>query len=569
MARVLQWCCVLFFVTITIFSYSDCRKIGGGSSSRRSWSRPSSGSVHKPKPAPTYNKDIQGLTYSHGEFSSARRPSNPPKPSSSGSGGSRPHSDPHKPSAPPSESHPNQPSAPKLPGNDNAGGVNKQVGWNTAAQPNAPGAPNTGNIGWNANQPNQPGSNPSNIGWNVNQPHSNAAPPPYPGYPGQVGHNAGPPPPYSQYPQNTHHSNMGPPPPYPGNTGNYHPNQPPPAYPGGYQSGFPGGVPNQYGHGGYGAFPGGYGGTPGGFGGFGGAPGGFGGAPGGFGGYGGYGGYSGGYGQPQRSSIFSASNVMSGAALGLSLYSLTRDHNHYHYYTPNSRPVSGNTGNTADTINVSGNVAEQGSFQTQIGNMTCISVYNAKAVNKWASNTLNDFHKSFPKTPFPVNPNGTHEGFNFTVVPGEIIHNETLGVTCCGTENGVVNLAVLTSGKNSDVNCIYQEFNMPFRKLKFIPINGTSINGTTVNGTTTGTNVTTVAPNSNSTTVANTTVTANSTEIPMVLPVSTSDNSTSPDAQMSTALPTANSTTVVPTNATTESTAAETTMQNMETTTKG
>ncbi|GLV34132.1 hypothetical protein CBL_00061 [Carabus blaptoides fortunei] len=229
------------------------------------------------------------------------------------------------------------------------------------------------------------------------------------------------------------------------------------------------GYPIHQGHGGYAAFPGGFGPGPGGFGRF----------------------------SSYESKYRNAdSNTFDSSILWLSLYTLTRDVNHYHFYYPNSIPAK--------------NIPDRGSFSTQVGNMTCISTYNAKPVNKWATDTLNDLNKVFPKTNSSVYGNGTQIGVYFTVVPGEIVHNETLGVTCCGTAKGFVNLAVITSGRDPDVNCMFKQFNMPFRKLKFIPVNSTSTNGTDVNNTTRTTNATVMNVNSNNTTARNFTVPSDS-----------------------------------------------------------
>lgn len=523
--------CVVLIVILCNLDLLETRKLSGGGR-RTTGSRPSS-SVSKPRPSTTYshsNAENTRLSYGQHEATAARRPASPPKPSNAGN--NKPH-DPHKPSAPPAEHNNHQASAPSQ-----SETANKNIGWNTQNSPNTannnPNNPNPGNIGWNVPNSNvNPNTRPGNIGGQTNnqQQHVNQAnaPPPYPGGPGH-NQNLGPPPPYPGYPShgqnmgqpppysvhnphqnnlgappaypgyNTHQNNYGAPPGYPGYGGNHY-NQPGgyPGYGGGYGGygghGGYGGNPSNYG---YGASPGGFGGGMGGIGGMGGLGGlgGFGGGGGGYGGYGGYGGGGGGgglFGGPKRSGI-SGTTLVGGALLGLTLYSLTRDRNHYHYYSPYSQPQGGQT--TFNQNNPGGNVGtntmdvqhtidgEQGSYTSYVGNMTCISIYNANEVSRWANSTLQDFYKSYPRQTFPVTVNGTNEGMNFTIVPGEIIHNETLAVTCCGIGHGQVDLASITSGKARDANCVYKTFLMPFRKLIFIPVNSTAVNVTATNATT-------------------------------------------------------------------------------------
>lgn len=515
--------CVVLLVILCNLGLLETRKLSGGGR-RTTGSRPSS-SVSKPRPSTTHtNSDLTRLSYGQHE-TAARRPASPPK--STNTGNHKPY-DPHKPSAPPADHNPHQASAPRQPEHETA---NKNIGWNTQNSPNTannnPNNPNPNNIGWNVPNSNvnpntRPGGQTNIQQQHVNQPN---APPPYPGAPGH-NQNLGPPPPYPGYPShgqnmgqpppysvhnphqnnfgappaypgyNTHQNNYGAPPGYPGYGGyNNHPNQPGyPGYGGGYGGyGGYGGNPSSYG---YGASPGGFSGM-GGMGGMGGLGGlgAFGGGGGGYGGYGGYGGGGGGLFGPKKSGI-SGTTLVGGALLGLTLYSLTRDRNHYHYYSPYSQPqgtlnqnnpngpgvIGTNTMNVQHTID-----GEQGSYTSYVGNMTCVSIYNANEVSRWANSTLQDFYKSYPMQTFPVSVNGTNQGMNFTIVPGEIIHNETLAVTCCGIGHGQVDLASITSGKARDANCVYKTFLMPFRKLIFIPVNSTVVNVTATNTTTNST----------------------------------------------------------------------------------
>ncbi|GLV34130.1 hypothetical protein CBL_00059 [Carabus blaptoides fortunei] len=114
---------------------------------------------------------------------------------------------------------------------------------------------------------------------------------------------------------------------------------------------------------------------------------------------------------------------------------------------------------------------DKGGFTTSMGNLTCMSVYNMKAVSRWANYTMRQFHKDYPNEIFPLfaNPNDTQK-VNFTITPGSIVHNETASITCCGTDKGVLDVTKIASGKHPHVNCVHYLGKIPFRKMIFTRI---------------------------------------------------------------------------------------------------
>lgn len=208
----------------------------------------------------------------------------------------------------------------------------------------------------------------------------------------------------------------------------------------------------------------------------------------------GYSSYGAPYYQQPKSGI-QASHVM----MGLALWQMTRPHHHHHFYgsgydtynNPNdyhefnrqrytttygSRNPSSNSPGTQNTLEMTHYVIpdKEGAYKTVVGNMTCLSLYNAKAVSKWANQTMADFYRKFPGSEFPLfetGKNATNKFENFTMQPGRIIHRETISVTCCGTDKGPLELSMLTNGKSPDVNCLHFIGKIPFRRFTFIKVN--------------------------------------------------------------------------------------------------
>lgn len=197
------------------------------------------------------------------------------------------------------------------------------------------------------------------------------------------------------------------------------------------------------------------------------------------------------YGVPyyqKTSSGISSSDVM----MGLAFWQLSRSNSHHHhfhhyddsnyhgynrnhytttYHSPNS---NSNAPGNQNTLEMTHFIVpdEKGEYTTVVGNQTCVSVYNAKAVNKWATQQMDDFKKKFPNTTFPLFSTGneTFKNDNFTMIPGRVIHIEPISITCCGTHKKPLELTKLTDGKSANVNCVHLTGQIPLKKMNFIKI---------------------------------------------------------------------------------------------------
>lgn len=114
-------------------------------------------------------------------------------------------------------------------------------------------------------------------------------------------------------------------------------------------------------------------------------------------------------------------------------------------------------------------------LEVDFGNMSCITIYNAEKFADWANTTISKIESETNQS-FPfgnVNLNDSAVNFNFTIEPGRIVHNETVSVTCCGAEKGIVNFEDILSGKYSRTNCVHVAVPIPFRSVKLVPLNTT------------------------------------------------------------------------------------------------
>lgn len=110
----------------------------------------------------------------------------------------------------------------------------------------------------------------------------------------------------------------------------------------------------------------------------------------------------------------------------------------------------------------------------EFGNMTCLTIYNARKFAEWANKTIKDVEEQTNQTfPFNLNINETSVQFNFTLEPGEIKHNETISITCCGAEQIVLDYEDAFRGRDPNTNCVHMVAKIPFREIKVVPLNTT------------------------------------------------------------------------------------------------
>lgn len=208
----------------------------------------------------------------------------------------------------------------------------------------------------------------------------------------------------------------------------------------------------------------------------------------------------------------------------------------YHNAPPPSRVYTDPSGKTQYNITQDFSKPNEAKLSVDFGNMTCITIYNAEKFARWANRTIKHVEyqtkQAFPFGNFANLQNGSATGqiqFNFTMEPGRIIHNETISVTCCGTDHLALDFEEILSGKDPHANCVHLAAKVPFREIKVIPsnvtinitekdieklVNETIANTTEINNSTTNTNVTEI---NTSTTNANTNATAANEPVTMAV----------------------------------------------------
>lgn len=105
------------------------------------------------------------------------------------------------------------------------------------------------------------------------------------------------------------------------------------------------------------------------------------------------------------------------------------------------------------------------------GNMTCAVIYDAKKFSIWAKRTIEHIEDRTDQA-FQLGRELDNVKFNFTLKAGRIVHNETISITCCGTNIENLHFEHILGGKDPKTNCFHRTMKIPFRDVQVLPLMG-------------------------------------------------------------------------------------------------